>query len=134
MPSLARVEKGAVLEAIVEARYDVRVAARALRVSKTTIYRKLRRWNLTPPMFAARVGGRVLRKDFVERCEAIREALKEVNLSKEASKSYVPNRDSTAGRNNDNPQLEQLDRRYESDEAREGTNADRDSFDRDGRC
>jgi hypothetical protein len=51
-----------------------------------------------------------------------------VNKNKEAANSYVPNRESTAGRNNDNPQLKDLDRKYESDKAREGTNADRDSF------
>jgi hypothetical protein len=56
-----------------------------------------------------------------------------VSKPKEASNSYIPNRDSTAGRNNDNPQLKELDRKYESEKAREGTNRGRDSFDRDGR-
>jgi Bacterial regulatory protein, Fis family len=78
MPSLAKIEKIAVLQAIVQSRYDLRAAARGLVVGRTTLYRKLRQWNLTPPMFAARAGARVLRKDFVNRCEAIREALKEV--------------------------------------------------------
>jgi|HubBroStandDraft_2_1064218.scaffolds.fasta_scaffold1852341_2 hypothetical protein len=44
------------------------------------------------------------------------------------SNSYVPNRESTAGRNNENPQLTELDEKYASDKAREGTNADRTSF------
>jgi hypothetical protein len=47
---------------------------------------------------------------------------------KEAPNSYVADRDQTAGRNNENPQLGRLDRKYESDPAREGTNADKGSF------
>lgn len=53
--------------------------------------------------------------------------------SKEPAKSYVPNRESTSGRSNDNPAFRELDRKYESDKARQGTNAGRDSFDHDGR-
>lgn len=48
--------------------------------------------------------------------------------SKTAGKTYIPGRDSTAGRNNDNQELKELDRKYGSDPAREGTNSKRDSF------
>jgi hypothetical protein len=52
---------------------------------------------------------------------------------KEAPNSYVPNRDQTSGRNNENPELDKLDRDYKNESAREGTNSDRTSFDHDGR-
>lgn len=51
-----------------------------------------------------------------------------MNKRKEAPNSYIPDRDSTAGRNNENPQLDELDRKYQSDKAREGTNVGRGSF------
>ena len=50
------------------------------------------------------------------------------NNRKEAPNTYVPDRDQTAGRNNDNQQIDDLDRKYENDKAREGTNSNRTSF------
>ena len=44
--------------------------------------------------------------------------------------TYISNRDSTAGRNNDNPELDRLDREYAQEPEREGTNADKENFDR----
>ena len=50
------------------------------------------------------------------------------------SNSYVPNRESTAGRDNDreNTQFRELDEKYRSDKAREGTNAGSTSFGKSG--
>jgi hypothetical protein len=70
-------EKIAVLEAIVENHYDVVQAARLLRIAPNTLYRKLGRWGLISPMWASK-GKPVLRKDFLDRCSAIQEALREV--------------------------------------------------------
>lgn len=51
-----------------------------------------------------------------------------MNKRKESPNSYIANRDSTAGRNNENPQLKELDRKYESDKVRQGSNVGRGSF------
>jgi transposase-like protein len=73
-------EKIAVLEAIVENDYDVVRAARLLRVAPNTLYRKLSRWGLTSPMWSR--GKQVLRRDFLDRCEAIQEALRQLRPSR----------------------------------------------------
>jgi hypothetical protein len=132
---LAEVKREAILRALVNAGFDVQRAALDLRIGKSTLYRHLRRYGLVPPMFSPKgPNAKVPRREFTKRCSAIRNALKEVSeMSKQPSNSYVPNRDQTAGRNNDNPELDKLDRSYKSDKAREGTNSDRTSFDNDGR-
>lgn len=71
------VEKVTVLDSLVRGRFSVRVASEALGLSRTTVYAKLRRWGLTSPMFSDRAGRRVLRKEYHERCQAIRRALDE---------------------------------------------------------
>lgn len=78
------VGKVRVLSALIEANYSVRAAAVRLRTSPSSIYRSIRRWQLTPPMFSRKAGGRVLRTDFVRRCEEIRLALEEENKSEQA--------------------------------------------------
>lgn len=75
--SLAAVEKVTILDALVTGRYSVRLASEALGLSRTTVYAKLRRWGLTSPMFSNRAGRSVLRKEYHERCQAIRRALDE---------------------------------------------------------
>jgi Bacterial regulatory protein, Fis family len=75
MRPLELTEKIAILEALVECHYDVLAASNVLRVTTSTIYRKLRRWGLMPPMFSPTPGGKVLRKDFLDRCAAIHETL-----------------------------------------------------------
>jgi len=126
MKPLAEVLKATILEALVESGYSVERAAKGLDVSRSTMYRKLRRWGLCAPMAGG--GGSVPRRDYVRRCDAIQKEASEMSKRKEAPNSYIDDRDQTAGRNNENAELKKLDRQYQSDKAREGTNSGRGSF------
>jgi len=48
---------------------------------------------------------------------------------KESPNSYIANRDNTAGPNNDNPGLKDLDKNYASHPNRQGSNAHKHDFD-----
>lgn len=74
---LRDVEKRAILEALVDAKFNVHEAARRLEVSPGHVYGNLRRWGLTPPLLKG--GPRpVMHREYLQRCDDIRKQLEEL--------------------------------------------------------
>lgn len=75
---LDEIIKMAFLNAIIEADFDLKLAAALLEVSKMTVLRQLERWKIETPL-AGQHPGTVKYSDYLKRCDRIRMILKDLS-------------------------------------------------------
>lgn len=84
-PPLDLTIKQAALKAVIQADFRVDVAAHDLKMGKSTLYRWLWDWELTPPMVTNKSAPlQVTYREYAARCQAIRDAYLAVSSAVES--------------------------------------------------